>query len=146
MEKDLVVKEAVLEVRADKVWRAITNSWEMEYWYFSIDDFKAEPGFEFKIYGERKGIKFPISCIVQEAVLNKVLSYTWSYDDFPAETLVRFKLNEIGGHTQLRLTHSGLEKIPGDNADVSVHNHREGWDFIIDSSLKQYLEKESFDS
>lgn len=142
MENDPVVKEAVFEVPAEKVWRAITNTDEMEHWYFTIDEFKAEPGFEFKMYGERKGVKFPISCTVQEAVLNKVLSYTWSYDDFPAETLVRFELKAMDKHTELRLTHIGLENIPPDNAYLSVQNHREGWDFIIDSSLKQYLEKE----
>jgi uncharacterized protein YndB with AHSA1/START domain len=143
METDPVIKQVTLNASGEKVWRAITDKEEMKGWYFTIEEFRAEPGFQFKMYGEKKGVKFPISCTVKEAQPGEKLSYTWSYDDFPAETLVTFELNGKGEQTELRLTHQGLENIPPEHRDVSKQNHIDGWDFIIGTSLKQYLEKES---
>lgn len=142
MEKGPVVKEVILNASVDKVWRAITDTKKMKEWYFNIEEFIAQPGFQFKMYGEKKGVKFPISCTVKEVEQNKKLSYTWNYDDFPAETLLIFELKENGDQTVLRLIHDGLENIPPGNTDVSVENHRDGWEFIIGTSLKQYVEKE----
>ena len=138
-----VVKEVTLQAPVAKVWRAITDKEEMKEWYFTIEEFTAQPGFQFKMYGEKKGTKFPISCNVKEVHQNKKLSYTWNYDDFPAETLLTFELSKNGDQTDLRLTHEGLEQIPPGNADVSVENHRDGWEFIIGTSLKQYVEKDA---
>lgn len=135
-----VVKEVLLNAPVGKVWHAITSKEEMKGWYFTIEEFKAEPGFQFKLYGEKKGVKFPISCTIKEVQPYEKLSYSWSYDDFPAETLVTFELKGMGDQTELRLTHQGLENIPQENTDVSVQNHIDGWDFIISSSFKQYIE------
>ena len=143
METGPVVKEVTLQAPIDKIWRAITDKEEMKGWYFTIEEFIAQPGFQFKMYGEKKGVKFPISCTVKEVEQNKKLSYTWSYDDFPAETLLTFELSGNDDQTQLRLTHEGLEKIPPENTDASIENHRDGWEFIIGTSLKQYVEKEA---
>ncbi|HUH33717.1 MAG TPA: SRPBCC domain-containing protein [Daejeonella sp.] len=143
MEKGTVVKDVTLEAPIDKVWHAITDKEEMKAWYFAIEEFIAKPGFQFKMYGEKKGVKFPISCTIKEVEQNKKLSYTWSYDDFPAETLLTFELNENGRQTELRLTHEGLERIPNESTDTSVENHRDGWEFIVGTSLKQYVEKET---
>ena len=142
METDPVIKEVTLNVSVEKVWRAITDKEEMKGWYFTIGEFRAEPGFQFKMYGEKKGVKFPISCTIKEVQPMEKLSYTWSYDDFPAETLVTFELTRKGKQTELRLTHQGLENIPPEHIDASKQNHIDGWDFIIGTSLKQYLEKE----
>lgn len=143
METGSVVQEVMLQAPVAKVWRALTDKQEMKEWYFSIDEFIAKPGFQFKMYGEKKGVKFPISCTIKNVVKEEKLSYTWSYDDFPAETLLTFELSEDNGQTVLRLIHEGLEKIPRENTDVSVENHRDGWEFIIGTSLKQYVEKET---
>ena len=142
MQTDPVIKEVILNAPIEKVWGAITDKEEMKGWYFTIEEFKAQPGFPFKMYGEKKGIKFPISCIIREVQPMEKLSYTWSYDDFPAETLVTFELREQDGQTILRLTHQGLETIP-EHPDASVQNHIDGWEFIIGTSLKQYVENES---
>lgn len=138
-----VIKEVVLNASAEHVWQAITDNKKMRHWYFDIQEFIAVPGYNFKMYGEKKGVKFPISCVVREADPFRRLSYSWSYDDFPGETLVIFDLTPKGDQTEVRLTHSGLELIAAEYTDLSVKNHQDGWDFIIGSSLKQYLEKES---
>ena len=143
METDPVVKRVTLQAPVAKVWSAITDKGEMKEWYFTIEEFIAQPGFQFKMYGEKKGVKFPISCTVKEVEQNKKLSYTWSYDDFPAETLLTFELRGSGEQTDLRITHEGLERIPPENSDASVQNHRDGWEFIIGTSLKQYVETEA---
>lgn len=143
METHPIVKEVILQAPIATVWKSLTDKEAMKGWYFTIEEFIPQPGFQFKMYGEKKGVKFPISCTVKDVEENKKLSYTWNYDDFPAETLLTFELSEIGDQTKLRLTHQGLELISPENTDVSVENHRDGWEFIIGTSLKQYVEKEA---
>lgn len=143
METGSVVIEVMLQAEVDKVWGALTEKEQMSRWYFTIAEFSPSPGFQFKMFGEKKGVIFPISCTVKEVDENKKLSYTWSYDDYPAETLVIFELKNLGDQTELRLRHEGLQNIPHDGTETSVRNHADGWDFIIRSSLKQYIEVEA---
>jgi uncharacterized protein YndB with AHSA1/START domain len=143
LETDSVVITILLNAPVERVWWSITNPEAIRRWYFTINNFKAEQGFKFKMYGERKGVQFPISCTVKEAETNKKLSYSWNYEDFPAETLVSFELSARQDQTELILTHSGLANLPRESTLVSVRNHRDAWEFILGSSLKQFLEQEA---
>lgn len=135
-----VIEEITVKAPASKVWKAITDPADMQNWYFPVERFDPEPGFEFKFYGEKDERKYPISCKIIAAEKDKSLSYTWSYDDFPAETIVTFDLFEEGWQTRIRLTHEGLEHIPEEHKEASRENHVEGWHQIIGSSLKEYVE------
>jgi len=141
MKKEPVIKEILVNATATKVWKAITDKEDMKHWYFPVEEFRTELGFEFTLYGEKDDRKYPIACRIISVELNKKLSYTWNYRDFPAETIVTFELFEEGSQTKVRLTHEGLEKIPEKYKDASKENHREGWNHIIGSSLKEYAEK-----
>jgi hypothetical protein len=44
--------------------------------------------------------------------------------------------------TRLKLTHSDLETFP-DVPELRKENFAEGWTSLIDTSLKEYLEKQS---
>jgi uncharacterized protein YndB with AHSA1/START domain len=137
-----VVKEVMLNAPAYIVWKAITDKDQMKEWYFAVPEFKPEPGFQFKYYGEKNGQKFPISGKIQAVQPERKLVHTWSYDDYPAETIVTFELFPEGDKTRLRLTHTGLENISSEHTDVSPKNHQEGWNMIIGTSLPQYIEKQ----
>ena len=142
MKSKPVIKETIIQARASVVWKAIAGKDEMKEWYFSIKEFKPEVGFKFKFFGENEGKKYPTSCKILEVVQGKKISYSWSYDDFPAESIVTFELSEEGeGITTVRLTHEGLEKIPTGIKEYSRASHIEGWDQIIGVSLKEYAEK-----
>src|SRR5687768_10023877 len=138
-----VVKEVTLNAPASKVWKALTDKNEMRNWYFNIKDFKPKVGYIFKFYGDIDGKKFPTSCIVKEVEKGKKIAYTWSYDEYPSITTVTFGLIDEGDKTTVRLTHEGLERIPTEDSNFSRESHQHGWENIIGSSLKKYVENES---
>lgn len=137
-----IIIERTFNAPVDKVWAAITDKTKMKEWYFDLSEFKAEPGFEFQFYGEGKeGEKYLHLCTVQEAIVNKKLSYTWRYDGYEGNSLVSFELFSEGDKTKLVLTHSGLETFPSATNAFAKENFVEGWTHIINISLKDNLEK-----
>lgn len=140
MNTDPVIKEILVNAPAHKVWKALTDPVDMKNWYFPVEVFIPEPGFAFTFYGEKDDRQYPISCVILEAIPGKKLSYTWNYDDFPGETIVTFSMEEEYGQTRVQLIHEGLENISGEHKDASKENHAQGWESIIGSSLKEYVE------
>src|SRR5687767_2469267 len=144
MKNEPIVLERVLEAPVSKVWKAITDTRQMQSWYFDIAEFKAEPGFEFVFYGGDGQQQWAHYCKVVEVIKEKKLSYTWTYkDEFPdVETIVTFELFDQGDNTtRLRLTHEGVNKLPQDNKNFRRGSFVEGWVYIVGISLKDYVEK-----
>ncbi len=59
---------------------------------------------------------------------------------FYRNSFVTFELFNQGNNTLLKLTHEGLETFPEDNRDFAKGNFVEGWNHIINTSLKEYLQ------
>ena len=140
-----IVIERTYNAPVGKVWKAITDKDEMKQWYFDLDEFQAEPGFEFQFYGEGKqGAKFLHLCKVIEVIAKKKLTYSWRYDGYEGNSFVTFELFEEGNKTRLKLSHKGLESFPvTPNNDFAKENFTEGWTYIIDTGLKEFVEKQS---
>ena len=136
-----VVKEVTLNAPASKVWKSITDKNEMKKWYFDLEEFKPEVGFEFSFWGGTEQKKYLHLCKITEVVLNKKLSYSWRYDGYTGESFVTFEIFIENNKTKVRLTHTGLETFPADNPDFAKGNFAEGWNHIIGTSLKEYFEK-----
>lgn len=137
-----LIIERTFNVAAEKIWTALTNKEKMRQWYFDLSAFKPEPGFNFQFYGTGKeGEKYLHLCTVEEAIVNKKLSYTWRYDGYEGNSLLSFELFPEGDTTKLVLTHSGLETFPTTTNAFAKENFMEGWTFLIHTSLKEFLEK-----
>ncbi len=142
MENEALIIEQVYWVQAATVWKAITDRDEMKMWYFDLPEFKPEVGCEFQFMGgpdEKRQYKH--LCRVTEVIPNRKVAYTWQYKGYPGNTLVTFELSDEGDFTKLKLTHEGLETFPADAPDLAKENFMEGWNWIIRTSLKDYLEK-----
>ncbi len=138
-----IVKEVVLRATADQVWKAITDKNQMKQWYFDIEKFEPEVGFEFEFTGEGlKGEKYVHLCKITEVEEGKKLSYSWRYEGYEGISYVSFELFPEGDKTRLKLTHRGLETFTTDNPDFAKENFNQGWTEIIGTSLKNYVEKE----
>jgi len=133
-----IVKEVVLDAPVEKVWKALTDKEEMKKWYFDIAEFEPEVGCRFTFYGEKDGRKFVHQCTILEVETNKKLSYTWTYEGVQGETIVHYELFPEGNQTRLRLIHEGLENLP-QNEDYARANFEEGWNYIIGTSIKNYI-------
>ena len=140
MKDEAIVKEVLLNVSPSKVWKAITNTEDMKLWYFDISEFKPTVGFEFQFEGGKDDKSYLHLCKITEVILGKKLSYSWRYDGYPGNSLVTFELFEEGNRTKLKLTHEGIESFGTENPDLARENFVEGWNQIIGTSIKEYLE------
>ena len=136
-----IIVEQTYNASVEKVWSAITDKNEMKQWYFNIAEFKAQPGFEFKFIAMGPDEKeFIHLCKVVDVIKNKKLSYTWRYEGYEGNTLVTWELSAEENKTHLRLMHEGLETFPN-VPDLARSNFEAGWNAILGTSLKEYLEK-----
>jgi uncharacterized protein YndB with AHSA1/START domain len=142
MKNEPYVIERIFTAPVEKVWKAITDKDEMRGWYFDLEEFKPEVGFEFKFWGGKDDDhQYLHICKVTEVVLLKKLTYSWYFNGFEGKSYVTFELFEEGDKTKVRLTHAGLETFPASNPDFAKENFVTGWTDIIGSNLKGYLEK-----
>src|SRR5579872_5001907 len=109
--------ERTFDAPVSAVWSAITDNSEMKKWYFELEAFKPEVGFEFHFYGGPPGKQYLHLCKVTSVIPEKKLSYTWRYDNYPGNSEVTFELFPEGDKTRVKLTHEGIESFPQDNKD-----------------------------
>ena len=142
MNTDPIVVENIIDAPVSQVWNAITNKDEMKQWYFDIAEFELKKGFRFMFYGGDENKQYAHFCEIKEVIPEKKLSYTWSYENVPVETLVTFELSQEGpGKTKVKLTHSGVENFPADMPEYAKENFIGGWNHIIGKALPGYFEK-----
>jgi len=140
MKSNPIVIEETYQASVEMVWDAITNKDKMKQWYFDLDQFKPEVGFEFKFTGHgSKGENYIHLCKITEVIPGKKLQYSWQYENYKGRSLVTFELFGEGAKTRLRL-HEGLETFPQDNPDFARESFTAGWTEIITKSLKNYLD------
>ena len=142
MKSTPIIVEERDPVPVDRVWKAITDKEEMKKWYFELDEFRPEVGFEFSFAGQgHKGENYIHLCRITEVIPNNKLQYSWRYENYPGNSLVTFELFDEGKSTRLRLTHEGLETFSTDNPDFAVTSFQAGWSEIIGSILKDHLSR-----
>lgn len=141
MNNEPIVVECTYDAPVAKVWLAITDKEEMKEWYFDLDEFKHEVDFEFSFTGKgQKGQKYVHLCKITQLDPLTKLQYSWRYKDFEGNSYVSFELFDEEGGTRLKLTHSGVESFPNDNPDFAKESFEKGWNELIGTSLKKYLQ------
>jgi len=140
MENQPITLERTFNAPIAKVWKAITDKDEMKKWYFDLADFKSEVGFTFQFIGGTECNSYVHLCEITEVVPGKKLTYSWRYEGYAGISYVTFELSQQGDKTLLTLTHSGLHTFPKENNDFAPSNFVEGWNHIINISLKKHLE------
>lgn len=140
MKNEPFVIERIFNAPVSAIWKAITDKDQMKHWYFDLEEFKPEVGFEFKFEGGDEAKSYLHLCKVTEVIVGKKLTYSWRYDGYAGNSFVTFELFEEGERTRLKLTHEGLETFPIENRDLAKENFEAGWEQIIGSSLKGFVE------
>jgi len=135
-----IIIEQLYFASAEKIWKALTDKAAMKQWYFDFQEFRPEPGFEFRFWGgPTEDRRYLHICRITEVSAEKKLAYSWRYEGYEGNTLVSFELFEEGSQTRLKLTHEGIETFPADEPDFARENFMEGWTWIICTSLKEFL-------
>jgi uncharacterized protein YndB with AHSA1/START domain len=132
--------ERVYDAPVSKVWEAFTNLDQLRQWFFNLSGFKPEVGFEFEFTGgETDGPKYVHKCRVTEAIPNKKIAYSWSYEGYAGDSEISFELFEQGNQTLLKLTHKGLESFAANGAPFKTSDFTKGWTYFVDTALKNHL-------
>ena len=135
-----LITESTYNAPVDVVWQAITDREQMKQWYFDIESFKPEVGFEFTFKGENEGRVYIHLCKITELIPGRRLKHSWRYQDYEGISFVTFELFPEGNKTRIKLTHEGLESFP-ELPDFARNNFKEGWTMIIGTLLKDFVEK-----
>ena len=136
---EAIILERTFDAPVARVWKALTDVEQMRQWYFELEEFKPEPGFEFEFVVEHEGNSYHHLCRVTEVIPEKKIAYTWRYKGEPGDSLVTFELSPEDEKTRLKLTHTGIETFPKTPA-YARKNFEAGWTAIIGSELKQFVE------
>jgi uncharacterized protein YndB with AHSA1/START domain len=136
---EAVIIERTFNAPVARVWKALTDVDEMRQWYFDLNEFKPEVGFEFEFVVEHEGMTYHHLCRITESIPQKKIAYTWRYKDEAGDSLVTFELFAEGDKTRLKLTHTGLDTFPKTRA-YARENFEKGWTQIIGTELRQFIE------
>jgi uncharacterized protein YndB with AHSA1/START domain len=139
---DAVVQEIAIHAPAIRIFEALTDPAQMVAWWAVEGRFQAEhvesdlrPAGRWLMRGVgMNGRPFIVRGEYREIDRPRVLVFTWlpDWQQDGLETLIRIELEEIGGVTTVRLTHSGLA------TDSSRASHQ-GWPQLLDR-LRAYVE------
>lgn len=128
------------DVPARDLWDAITNPSHFKKWYFHIPHFTTTEGESFDFY-ESEARKYLHHCTVLEFEKGKKFVHSWEHpEQSEGSSVVTWLVKAIDDHhSQLTLTHEGIESFSDAGPDFSPERYQMGWDAIIKTSLRNYL-------
>jgi uncharacterized protein YndB with AHSA1/START domain len=140
---DTIVEEIAIKAPAERIFEALTNPDELVRWWGAEGRFQTthaesdlRPGGRWRMRGAGMGGKpFTVAGEYRTIERPRLLVFTWlpDWQENATETLVRWDLEEKGGVTTVRLTHSGL------TSESSRTSHR-GWPQIL-AWLQTYVQE-----
>lgn len=137
MDTPFVLKQTY-DAPIEKVWRALTTTNHMREWYFpQLENFEPVVGFVFAFTADNS--RYQKHWRVTQVVAGRKFAHSWAYNGYPGSSEVTFELEQDGGATRLLLTHTGLASFP-QGPHFARHRFENGWQQILGSNLKQYLE------
>lgn len=138
--KPIIVKQS-FNIPLKAVWKAITELDQMKQWFFeNIEEFKPEVGFktQFNVKSESRNF-LHLWHIIEVEPLKKIV-YNWKYDAYEGDSFVHFELNELNNVTILQVTSVVVEPFPTNIPEFEPESCRQGWNYFIKNSLKNYIE------
>ena len=147
--QDAIVSEIQIAAPPERVFKAISDAGELQRWFTSPEcpvkfrKMDARVGGRYSYATEKGSIvvngvsEFECQGEVLEYDPPRLLAYTWIgnwHDDPMARTVVRWELTQQGSGTHVRVTHSGLSKLPAARKDYTG-----GWPGVVEM-LKKFVE------
>ena len=122
-----IVRRVIMEATIEKVWHSITTSEALAVWCMP-NDFEPVLGHEITFRSKPKGNWDGIVyCKVMELEPPCKLGFTWSGAQL--EQYVSFELKDLGGRTELIMTHAGWYEEQAALREVMY----DGWGHILEN-------------
>ncbi len=138
-----IVVELPVSADVATIWAALTDSVLMRKWFFdNMSDFKAEPGFETRFDVSSEERVFPHVWKVIEVVPYEKLVVNWTYDGYEGSSNVHFEIFAGDDSNTVRLSTEVLEDFQQDIPEFKRESAVEGWDYLINGELKEFLESQ----
>jgi uncharacterized protein YndB with AHSA1/START domain len=138
---DEIVREITIQAPAERIFDALVSPDQIVRWWGAAGRFHTKymesdlrPGGKWIMRGDGMGGRpFQVSGEYREIDRPRLLVYTWlpDWQMDATESLVRWDLEENGGGTRVRLTHSGLSQ--------SARASHKGWPEVLEL-LRGYVE------
>ena len=136
-----VVVEQTLAAPIESVWEAITQADKMRQWYFEpMAEFEPTVGFETEFDVEFEGEVYRHQWKIIEVVPEQKIAYEWRYGGHTGDSVVNWVLTESPDGTKITLSHSGQETFAQDNPAFSREAGIAGWSYLLQQSLKAFLD------
>lgn len=140
---DVIVQEITIQAPAERVFEALTDPAQRVKWWGAEGRFQTthmesdlRPGGAWLMRGVGMGGRpFTVRGVYRTIERPRLLVFTWlpDWQENATETLVRLDLEERGGVTTVRMTHSGL-------ASQTARDSHRGWPQIL-GWLQAYVER-----
>ena len=137
MNTEPIVIERTFKATAGRVWQAITETDQLNEWFYRQPDFKAEVGFEFRIGG---GGKDKHLCRIMEIEPGKKLVFSFENIGFPGTSTVAYELFDEGEQTRFRLTHYNLDTLQPNTPGYGRTDFNGGWGYFA-GKLQEFVER-----
>jgi len=149
--QDAVVSEIHIAAPPERVFQALLDPKQVMQWWTSdqcqIESFSMEPKRGGRWSYDTKNSELTVNDVskfhcegeVLEFDPPRLLSYTWIanwHEDRSQRTVVRWELTPAGAGTKVKVTHSGLAKLP-----VARKDYSGGWPGVVEQ-LKKFVEGE----
>ena len=139
-----ITVQQLFQASKENLWKAITELDQMKKWYFpNIPDFKPELGFETRFLVQNEGRNFTHIWKIKEVIPQKIIGYSWNFEEYPGEGYSTFELAEKENGTELTLKSYVVDAFPDDIPEFKRESGQAGWDYLIKQSLTDFLQKAS---
>ncbi|WP_437370254.1 SRPBCC family protein [Maribacter litoralis] len=135
-----IIVTQLFNASMEQVWEALTDVDQMRQWYFdAIPDFKPEASFQTRFLITNEGRNFTHNWLITEVEFPTKISYQWTFDEYPGESISTFELSKKEHQTLLTVTSKIIKDFPTDIPEFKRESGVAGWEYLIKESLVKFL-------
>jgi uncharacterized protein YndB with AHSA1/START domain len=139
-ENEPIIVTQLFNTSIEQVWKALTDVNQMRQWYFdAIPDFKPEASFQTRFLITNEGRNFTHNWVITEVEIPIKISYRWTFDEYPGESISTFELTKKAHQTLLTVTSKIIKDFPTDISEFKRESGVSGWEYLIKESLVKFL-------
>jgi uncharacterized protein YndB with AHSA1/START domain len=148
-DQDSIVTQIEIAAPPERVFQALTDAQQLKRWFggpecpAKVWEMDAGPGGHYRYVTEKGAVvvnnvsQFECHGEIVEYDPPRVLAYTWIanwHDDLTRRTIVRWELTPKSTGTLVKVTHSGLTRLP-----IARRDYTGGWPGVLEM-LKKFAE------
>jgi|HubBroStandDraft_4_1064222.scaffolds.fasta_scaffold75916_1 uncharacterized protein YndB with AHSA1/START domain len=148
-DQDSIVTQIEIAAPPERVFQALTDAQQLKRWFggpecpAKVWEMDAGPGGHYRYVTEKGAVvvnnvsQFECHGEIVEYDPPRVLAYTWIanwHDDLTSRTIVRWELTPKSTGTLVKVTHSGLTRLP-----IARRDYTGGWPGVLEM-LKKFAE------